>query len=155
MLPRHVVDESAVTEVRLEVLAQARATAAVPGAAEVAARLGRPVALVVEAFQTLADTHVYVLEPGDPTRLRMANPFSAVPTPFEVEAGGRRYHGNCVWDALGIVSLIGAGGRVRVACPDCQAPMTMEVSGGELAPIDAVVHFGVPARRWWDDIIHT
>jgi hypothetical protein len=34
------------------------------------------------ANRHLAEGHVYVREPRDPTRLRMANPFSAVPTAF-------------------------------------------------------------------------
>ena len=57
--------------------------------------------------------------------------------------------------ASGIVSLLGGTGRVRTACPDCHEPMALDVSERRLAPFDAVVHFGIPARRWWDDIIHT
>ena len=150
-----MLDTELIAQVRLDVLETARRTARVPDAGDVASRLGLGYDEVVQAFGHLAETHVYVLEPGDPARLRMANPFSAVPTGFRVEVGGRRYFGNCVWDALGIVSLLGGEGRVRTACPDCREEMLLDVSGGELAAIDAVVHFAVPARRWWDDIIHT
>lgn len=150
-----MVEPNFVNRVRLEVLHQASETGRVPAAPEVASHLGRPAGEVVEAFRELAESHVYVLEPGDPTRLRMANPFSAVKTPFEVEVGGRQYFGNCAWDALGVVSLLGGEGRVRTGCPDCHEPMVLEVSARQLAPVDAVVHFAVPARRWWDDIIHT
>lgn len=150
-----MVDPELIARVRLDVLEVARQTAQVPDAGEVARRIGRSHDQVVNAFGHLAETHVYVLEPGDPGRLRMANPFSAVPTGFRVEAGGRRYFGNCVWDALGIVSLLGGEGRVQASCPDCNQEMLLDVSGRELAPIEAVVHFAVPARRWWDDIVHT
>lgn len=148
-------DAEFVNQVRLDVLHETGRTGLVPGADDVAGRLGAPAGEVVDAFRQLAEGHVYVLEPGDPTRLRMANPFSAVPTPFKVEVGGRQYFGNCIWDALGVVSLLGGEGQVRTACPDCQEPMSLAVSRRQLAPVDSVVHFAVPARHWWDDIIHT
>ena len=147
-------DAEFVSQVRLDVLHEASRTGLVPDANDVASRLGAAASEVVDAFRQLAEGHVYVLEPGDPTRLRMANPFSAVPTPFKVEVGGRQYFGNCVWDALGVVSLLGGEGQVRTACPDCQEPMSLDVSRRRLAPVDSVVHFAVPARRWWDDVIH-
>ena len=46
------------------------------------------------ALQRLHGAHVLVLEP-DRAEIRMANPFSAVPTPHRVEAGGRWWYGNC------------------------------------------------------------
>jgi hypothetical protein len=79
----------------------------VPSAPETAAVLWISGEQGVEAYRQLGDGHVYVLEPGDPTRLRMANPFSAAPIAFRVEAGGKGYYGNCVWDALGVVSMMG------------------------------------------------
>ena len=109
----------------------------------------------MEAFANLAAGHVYVLEPGDPTRLRMANPFSAVPSAFRVDAGGRTYFGNCIWDALGILAMLGGEGAVATECPDCDEPLHLKVRAGRLEPTEAVVHFAVPARHWWDDIIHT
>ena len=96
-----------------------------------------------------------MLEPDDPSRLRLANPFSAVPTPFEVEAAGRTYYGNCIWDGLGIVSLMGGTGQVRTQCPDCGEGLTLRVEGGALVRDEGIVHFSVPAASWWDDIIYT
>ena len=142
-------------DVRLKVLELTTRTTRVPDAVEVAEALQQPTDDVAEAFTQLADSHVYVLEPGDPTRLRMANPFSAVATSFPVDVGPRSYFGNCAWDALGIVSLLGGDGRVTTRCPDCQETLILEVAGGRLLRGEGVVHFGVPARRWWDDIIHT
>ena len=149
------MDADSVNEVRLEVLEIARRTGHVPDAEEVGGRLGRPGSEIGAAFSRLAEAHVYVLEPGDPSRLRMANPFSAVPTPFTVECDGQRYFGNCVWDALGIVALQGGQGVVSTGCPDCDEPLSLQVTAGRLQPADGIVHFAVPARHWWDDIIHT
>lgn len=149
------MDPDLVSSVRLEVLQEAMRSGRVLGAAVVAGRLTRPVAEVIEAFRQLAEAHIYVLDPGQPSQLRMANPFSAVAAGFGVEVGGRQYQGNCVWDALGIVSLLGGTGVVETACPDCADPLRLEVAQRRLAPTDSVVHFGVPARHWWDDIVYT
>jgi hypothetical protein len=109
----------------------------------------------MDAYRQLADAHVYVLEPGDPSRLRMANPFSAVPTSFRVTAPGRHYFGNCIWDALGIVSLVGGDGQVESSCPDCGDPLMLSVANRHLAVTEGVAHFSVPAARWWEDIIYS
>ena len=108
-----------------------------------------PVAMVQEAYLRLGESHVFVCEPGDPSRLRMANPFSAVPTPFKVSARGMSYYGNCVWDSLGILSLMGGEGIVETACPDCDEQLRLRVDGGKLVESIGVVHFAVPARHWW------
>jgi predicted RNA-binding Zn-ribbon protein involved in translation (DUF1610 family) len=141
--------------VRIAVLERTIASGQVPTAGEIAADLDLPIEMVQEAYAKLGEGHIFVCEPGDPSRLRMANPFSAVPTPFKVSARGGSYHGNCVWDSLGIVSLLGGEGTVETSCPDCGEAMHLRVEGGELVESEGVVHFGVPARQWWDDIVFT
>ena len=141
--------------IRLAVLERAIASGQVPTAGEIAAELEMPLAMVQEASAKLGEGHVFACEPDDPSRLRMATPFSAVPTPFKVGARGGSYYGNCVWDALGIISLLGGEGVVETSCPDCSEPLSLRVSGGKLDETDSAVHFSVPARRWWDDIVFT
>ncbi len=131
------------------------ASGQVPTAGEIAAELDLPLAMAQEAYLRLGEGHVFVCDPGDPSRLRMANPFSAVPPPFKVSARGGSYYGNCVWDALGIVSLLGGGGLVETACPDCSEALRLRAEGRKLVESAGVVHFGVPARQWWDDIVFT
>jgi len=123
-----------------------------PTAPETALALGVDTASVEASLGRLADGHVIVLAPGTPY-VWMANPFSAIPTPFEVDVGDRRYFGNCIWDALGIPACLHADARIRTFCPDCSEPLSIEVRGSELeAPADATIHFAVPAAKWWDDI---
>ena len=122
-----------------------------PTAPEIAARLGVETDEVETSLRRLADAHVLALAPGTPY-VWMAFPFSAIPTPFEVLVGERRYFGNCIWDALGIPVCLGADATIRSTCPDCSAPMSLEVRGGSLEPSEGVIHFAVPAARWWDDI---
>jgi len=44
-----------------------------------------------------------------------------------------------------------AGGK-RFGCGDCGVPLTLGVRDGSLAEGEGVVHFAVPARRWWENI---
>ena len=139
-------------DVRLHVFGDFVARGRPPTPVATAAALGRPAAAVEAAYRRLAEGRVIVLAPGTPF-VWMANPLSALPTPFEVEVGGRSYFGSCAWDALGIPAMLGAPGTVRTTCADCGEPFTLAVDPDD-GPDDlgGLVHFTVPARHWWDDI---
>jgi hypothetical protein len=137
--------------VRLEVYRFFLADGRPPVPAEMAASLGASQRDVEDALHGLADAHVLVLAPGTPY-IWMANPLSAVPTPFSAEVSGRTLFGNCIWDALGIVAMLGGTGTVRTWCPDCGEHLAVSVEGERLASGEGVVHFAVPAANWWDDI---
>jgi hypothetical protein len=124
-----------------------------PTASEIAVTLNVATEEIEASLGRLADGHVLVLAPGTPY-VWMANPFSAIPTPFEVQVGERRYFGNCIWDALGIPACLHTDGTIRTRCPDCAEPMSLQVRDGSLeeAERSALIHFSVPAARWWDDI---
>ena len=125
------------------------------GVTEAAAELELPVPQVEAAYRRLHDAHALVLEPGG-TEIRMLNPFSTVETPHRVDAGGRSWFANCAWDALGIPAALHTDGAVVSRCPDCGEPLELEVRDGELVRgAELLVHFVVPARRWWDDIAFT
>jgi hypothetical protein len=59
---------------------------------------------VLASWRRLHDQHALVL---DGEAIRMANPFSGVPTPYRVLAGGRWWYANCGWDAFGICAALG------------------------------------------------
>lgn len=126
---------------------------AIPTLNATAAALACTPEQVAAGFRRLAERHVFVLQEGD--EILMANPFSAVPTPFQVEAGGRTYWGNCVWDALGILAMLKQDGRVVAGCGDCNAAMALTVRDGALVDAPGIGHFSVPAKRWWDNIVFT
>ena len=122
-----------------------------PVPAEVAESLATDQASVEDSLRRLADGHVLVLAPGTPY-IWMAPPLSAIPTPFEVEVGGRRFFANCIWDALGVVAMLGGTGTATAWCPDCRERISVAVVDNRLSSGEGVVHFAVPAAHWWDDI---
>ncbi len=140
--------------VRLHIYYYFAALGRAPAASETAEGLSVPLDDAEESYRRLAEGRVIVLNPGTPD-IRMANPLSAIPTPFRVEAIGRAWYGNCVWDALGVVAMFGGSGKVIMQCGDCGEPMTLTVKDGALVKSDGVIHFAIPAAHWWDDIIYT
>jgi hypothetical protein len=122
-----------------------------PSVSATAEALARSEEETADAYRRLEQRRVIVLAPGT-LNVWMANPLSAVPTEFAVDIDGRSYWGNCIWDGLGVVSMLGGRGRVTTACADCGEPMVLAVDDYELRPVDGVAHFAVPAARWWENI---
>ncbi len=105
-----------------------------------------------DALQRLADGHVLVLD--DAGEILMAPPFSAVPTPFLVQTPTLRAFGNCIWDALGIAAMAKSDAVISTSCGDCGAAMQLDVRDGAVHG-PGIMHFAIPAQRWWQDIVFT
>ena len=125
-----------------------------PNADEAAAAAGLERVEVEEGWRRLHDEHALVLEP-QAAEIRMANPFSAVPTPHRVHAAGRSWYGNCAWDAFGICAALHTDGRIETSCPDCGEPIAVEVRDERPDDASLLFHCLVPAAHWWDDIVFT
>src|SRR4051794_3614589 len=83
-----------------------------PTADEVATAVGLTRAEVRSGWRRLHDVHALVLNAAA-TEIRMANPFSAVPTAYRVYAGERWWYANCAWDALGVCAALHVDGRIE------------------------------------------
>jgi hypothetical protein len=135
--------------VRAAVIGSLRDTGSAPSAAALAVSLDAPESAVSAALHALADEHRLALIPGTDS-IWMAHPFSGVPTDFIANIDGRRWFANCVWDGLAILALLGDG-VLKTHSPATGEVIVFDVSAGEVHG-DALVHFLVPARRFWDDI---
>jgi hypothetical protein len=123
-----------------------------PTTSDAAAAFELPEPELAAAYRRLHDAHALVLFPGT-TEIWMANPFCFDQTPHRVTSGGRRFTATCAWDALGIPGALHGDGRIESECACCGEPLELEVEDGVLVRgADLLVHFVVPARRWWDDI---
>jgi len=129
-------------------------TGKAPTISQVAAKLDSTTVAIREAFQRLFAKRLLVLEP-DTFEIRMAPPFSAVPTPFVVAAAGKSYFANCVWDAYGIAAALHQDVDVSTSCGCCGEPMALAVRENKPVQTPGIAHFAVPAAHWWDDIVYT
>jgi hypothetical protein len=124
-----------------------------PTVAEMVTGVSRPLRQTRQALARLCETHAFVLE--EEGELWRAAPFSAVATAFTAEVGKRHWWGNCIWDALGILAALKRDGRILAACACCNTDMTLQVQHSRLQEKTGVIHFAVPARHWYDDIVFT
>ncbi|GAB4423354.1 MAG: hypothetical protein Kow0031_01810 [Anaerolineae bacterium] len=106
------------------------------------------------AVERLHQHHLLFLEPGT-TDIRIANPFSAIPTDYQVRVGPRAYWANCAWDMLGIPAALHTDAVIEAVYTDTREWTTITISSGELQPAAGVVHFPLPVRQWYDDLILT
>ena len=140
-------------QVRQVVYGLFAAKAARPSAAEVASEVGVSAEEVEEAFARLRAQRVLFLD--EDGSIRMAPPFSGIPTQHVAEVNGLRYFANCAWDSLGIPAALRAPGTVYSRCEQSGEPLHLPVGTGGPGPTDWVFHCQVPAAHWWDDIVFT
>jgi hypothetical protein len=126
----------------------------IPQAGEVAAAARRDPEEVIAGWRRLHQEHALVLDPAT-AEIRMANPFSAVATPYRVHAAGRWWYANCAWDAFGICSALHVDGNIETSRPCRGEPISIAVRRGRPDDESLLFHCLVPAARWWDDIVFT
>ena len=129
-------------------------TGKIPSVSQVAESVGATVEEVKAAHSRLYQRRLLVLEP-DGVSIRMAPPFSGVPTQHRVRVGETEYFANCAWDALGILAALHRSGQVISRCEQTHEPLVIRVDERGPEPVPCVIHFAVPAALWWRDIVFT
>lgn len=142
------------TQVKLAIYRHFAETGKRPSPAEVAERAGSAVEEVLAAYSRLRVQRVLALE-ADGSSIRMAPPFSGVPTQHIVKAGGTQYFANCAWDALGVPAALHQPAVVHSRCEQSGEPLRLEVGLDGPEPSTWLFHCLVPAAKWWDDIVFT
>lgn len=154
MQPQTPIDEDLLWAVRAFVYRHFADTARAPDTAAAAAKFGLDEARAAALYAELDKRHALFLEPGT-SAIRMAHPFSAVPTKFRVHARGRTYFANCAWDALGIPAALNVSAGIQAACAQTGAPIGLNVQAGRVNDSGERVHFLVPFRYWYVDLVFT
>ena len=142
------------TNVKLAVYGDFASMGKAPSVAQVAGHLGCSTDEVRRAFARLQANRVLLLEP-DGEAIRMAPPFSGVPTPHRVEVGRQTYWANCAWDALGIPAALHQEAVVHSSCGQSGTPLRLGVGLEGPEPSRWLFHCQVPAARWWVDLVFT
>ncbi len=125
-----------------------------PAPEEVAGRAGLHVEGVLDAYGRLRAQRVLVLD-ADGSSIRMAPPFSGVPTQHVVESDGVRYFANCAWDALGVPAALHRPGVIHSRCEQSGETLRLDVGLDGPSPSDWLFHCHLPAAHWWEDIVFT
>jgi hypothetical protein len=96
-----------------------------------------------------------MLVPADLATIRMAPPFSGVPTQHRATVKGTEYFANCAWDAFGVVAALGGTGDVLSRCEQTLEPLALHLTPDGPRPSPWRFHCVVPAAEWWNDIVFT
>ncbi|MEZ4870254.1 MAG: organomercurial lyase [Caldilineaceae bacterium] len=149
------MDDTLLWDVRTFIYQHFATTARAPELDVIAQHFTIGQAQAAEILNALDAIHALFLEPST-TAIRIANPFSAIPTPFAVEVNGRRYWANCAWDSFGVIAALQAlAGTIHATCTQSGEPLHLAVEQGEVVDTSAVIHLLVPFRQWYEDMIFT
>jgi len=105
-------------------------------------------------YKELHNRHAFFLEP-DTLTVRMANPFSAIPTDFRVHANGKTYFANCAWDMLGIPASLHCDAIIEAVCTESNETVQLEIRDRQITNSELLVYFPLPFTRWYDDLVFT
>jgi hypothetical protein len=125
-----------------------------PTADETAERCGISPDEAEASYRRLHDAHALLLDRATGA-IRIANPLSAIPTDYRVRANGHEYFANCAWDSLGVPAMLHTDALIEATIADDPEPMRYAIENGELRAEEGIVHFPLPFRHWYDDLVHT
>ena len=125
-----------------------------PSIDDLAAGLDQPRGAVVEGLKALQEYHGVVLHPGS-SEIWVIHPFSTAPTPFWVQGAKRAWWGNCAWCSLGIVALLKEDATITTTLGGETHQVSLRIEGGRLRDEGYLVHFPVPMKQAWDNVIYT
>ena len=107
-----------------------------------------------DLYLELHNRHAFFLD-VDNLSIRMANPFSGIPTDFKVTANGKTYFANCAWDMLGIPAALHSDAIIEAKFTESNEEVKLEVKDGKVTNGELLVHFPLPFARWYDDLVFT
>jgi hypothetical protein len=148
------MDDNKLWDIRAFIYRHFAETTHAPGLDEITSRFALSPGQATFAYKELHRRHALYLKTGTHAIL-MANPFSGVETPFIVRANGKRYFANCAWDSLGIPAALHSDAEIEASCAQSGEPIHLRVSGGEIRGSEALMHFLIPFRDWYNDLTST
>jgi len=87
-----------------------------------------------EYYKELHNRHAFFLDLETLT-IRMANPFSGIPTDFRVHANDKTYYANCAWDMLGIPATLHTDAVIEAVCTESNETVQIEVKDGQITSV--------------------
>lgn len=146
--------ENRLWEIRTFVYQHFAETTRPASVAVTAARFSLADGQAAAAYEGLHQRHALFLEPGT-HKILMASPFSGIQTQFEVYANGKTYFANCAWDSLGIPATLHEDAKIEAVCSQTGGPIHLSIMDGQVSNSDALVHFLVPFKHWYNDLVFT
>jgi len=109
---------------------------------------------IKQGLQSLADNHALVLHPQT-YDIWVAHPFALFPTLFWVKTENKSWWGNCAWCSFGIAHLASSDTMIYTKLKGEEEEITLSIRNGEILDENYVVHFPIPAKQFWNNVIYT
>lgn len=106
------------------------------------------------SLNNLQEDHGVVLHPNSP-RIWVAHPFALAPTNFLVRSADREWWGNCAWCSLGVAALLDKDVTITTTVGANDKQVDVHIKDSQVVETDYWVHFPVPMRNAWDNVIYT
>jgi hypothetical protein len=120
---------------------------------ELAVQFRQPREAVVAGLRALQDYHGVVLHPTS-SEVWVVHPFSTAPTSFWVQSPRGSWWANCAWCSAGVATLVGDVTITTTLGAEARQ-VRVQVENGKLRDEGLLVHFPVPMRHVWDNVIYT
>jgi alkylmercury lyase-like protein/DinB family protein len=124
-----------------------------PSLAAIATRVGVHPTEVEAALRRLHDGHGLLLHPGS-AEVWIAHPFALSPSAAWVASERGGWWAPCSWCAMGIVALAAPSATIHLRLGGEAEAVAIRVRDGRLVDDDLVVHFALPPRDAWSNVVH-
>lgn len=149
-----MLDETLIWPVRTFIYQHFAATTRAPGLTDIVQHFQLSKEEATDILKALHEIHALFLDSNG--AIRIANPFSAVPTPFAVDVHGITYWANCAWDSFGVIAALQAtDGVIQATCAQSDTPLQLQIHQGEVVATPAIIHILVPFRAWYQNMVFT
>jgi hypothetical protein len=125
-----------------------------PDIDELAEMWGAHPRAVRKALRRLEAKHGLLLHP----RARqpwVVHPFSLSPSQCWVQGRSKGWWAPCLYCAFGVAGCVREDVVITARLGGEAEPVAYRVEDGMLSETPDVFHFTVPAKRWWDNVVHT
>ena len=109
---------------------------------------------VVKGLYDLQEYHGAVLHPNTP-KVWVIHPFSLAPTNFVVKSARGLWWGNCAWCSLGVAALLREDLSITTSLGAHGEKVVINITDGEIDRKDLYIHFPIPMKNAWDNVIYT
>jgi hypothetical protein len=72
-----------------------------------------------------------------------------------VQTADKKWWGNCAWCSLGVAALVGQDVTITTTLGADGEQVTLHIQNGKVIETDYVVHFPIPMRQAWDNVVYT
>lgn len=109
---------------------------------------------VEKGLYDLQEYHGVVLHPKN-AEVWVIHPFSLAPTNFLVKSSKGIWWGNCAWCSLGLAALLKGDVTITTNLGAQDEQVIIHVINGEVQEKSLFVHFPIPMKNAWDNVIYT